>query len=129
MKNIIHKITNWEAWPFKLLYAPLVPFWVWYMLRSRSVWFFTPSNPKITFGGMDGEPKSEMYALLRKELFPKTVFVSTSMTMELISELISKADIQFPLIAKPDIGCQGILFRKFPLVKSFTMWLFCQSPI
>ncbi|RYF38762.1 MAG: hypothetical protein EOO38_24320, partial [Cytophagaceae bacterium] len=34
------------------------------MLRSGAVWFFTSSNPKLTFGGMEGEPKREMYDLL-----------------------------------------------------------------
>ena len=72
MKKLISIITNWEAWPFKLLYAPITPVWGWYMLRSGSVWFFTPSNPKITFGGMDGEPKKEMYDLLPKKLYPAT---------------------------------------------------------
>ena len=34
VKNIFTRITNWEAWPFKLLYAPMTPVWGWYMLRS-----------------------------------------------------------------------------------------------
>ena len=72
VRNIVERITKWEAWPFKLLYAPIAPVWVWYMIRSGSVWFFTPSNPKITFGGMDGEPKKEMYDLLPKHLYPAT---------------------------------------------------------
>ena len=72
MKNIIRTITNWEAWPFKLIYAPITPVWLSYIIRSGSVWFFTPSNPKLTFGGMEGEPKKEMYDLLPVHLFPTT---------------------------------------------------------
>ena len=71
LRNLIHKITHWEAWPFRLLYLPITPVWTWYMIKSGAVWFFTPSNPKITFGGLEGEPKKEMYDLLPEELYPK----------------------------------------------------------
>ena len=36
----------------------------------RAIWFFTPSNPKLTFGGMEGEPKKEMHDLLPPHLCP-----------------------------------------------------------
>lgn len=112
VRNILNRITNWEAWPFKLLYAPIAPVWVWYMIRSRSVWFFTPSNPKITFGGMDGEPKKEMYDLLPKELYPATFNVTPGMAIQEIRDLQQQHNIQYPFIVKPEVGCQGILFRK-----------------
>ena len=112
MKNLFTKITNWEAWPFKLLYAPIVPVWLLYILRSRSVWFFTPSNPKITFGGMDGEPKKEMYNLLPENLYPTTFNVLPAEDFALLPEKIKAAGISYPLIVKPEVGGQGILFRK-----------------
>jgi len=112
LKNIFSRITNWEAWPFKLLYAPIAPVWVWYMLRARSVWFFTPSNPKITFGGLDGEPKKEMYDLLPVELYPTTLNALPTDDLNLVKQKIQAAGIPYPLIVKPEIGGQGILFRK-----------------
>ncbi|MBS1752896.1 MAG: hypothetical protein KF741_11095 [Ferruginibacter sp.] len=112
MKNILHRITNWEAWPFKLLYAPIAPVWLWYMLKSRSVWFFTPSNPKITFGGMDGEPKKEMYKLLPKNFYPATFNVLPQQDFEQALAGLQNSGIQYPFIVKPEVGCQGILFRK-----------------
>ncbi len=112
MKNIIHKITNWEAWPFKLIYAPLVPIWIWYAIRSKSVWFFTPSNPKLTFGGMDGEPKKEMYDLLPVDYYPATFNVLPGESFTVIQERLEAKKIKYPLIVKPEIGGQGILFRK-----------------
>jgi hypothetical protein len=112
MKRIIYKITNWEAWPFELIYAPLVPVWIYYIIKSRSVWFFTPSNPKITFGGMEGEPKREMYDLLPMSLYPKTLNVlPTEQFNELLTK-ISASGIQYPFVVKPEVGGQGILFRK-----------------
>lgn len=112
MNKIISKITNWEAWPFKLLYAPLTLVWGWYMLRSWSVWFFTPSNPKITFGGMDGEPKKEMYDLLPRELYPATFNVLPGQHFESVRSDLAGSGITYPFIVKPEVGCQGILFRK-----------------
>lgn len=112
MRNIIRTITHWEAWPFKLIYAPLTPVWLSYIIRSGSVWFFTPSNPKLTFGGMEGEPKKEMYDLLPKELYPPTFNVLPSDPMKEVLERIEAEGIGFPLIVKPEVGGQGILFRK-----------------
>jgi len=112
LKNLFTRITNWEAWPFKLLYAPIVPMWLLYMLRARSVWFFTPSNPKITFGGMDGEPKKEMYDLLPIHLYPKTFNALPTDDVNSLLQKIPAAGIPFPFIVKPEVGGQGILFRK-----------------
>lgn len=116
VKNIIKKVKNWEAWPFKVIYAPLVPFWLYYTIRSGSVWFFTSSNPKITFGGMDGEAKKEMYDLLPKHLYPTTFSVLPSYTFDSVLKNIEDYEINFPLIVKPEVGGQGILFRKIDTV-------------
>ena len=112
MRKIINKIANWEAWPFKLIYAPVGPMWLWYILKSGSVWFFTPSNPKLTFGGMEGEPKKEMYDLLPPHLYPATFNVMPSDDVASIIQRANEKQIGFPFIVKPEVGGQGILFRK-----------------
>jgi hypothetical protein len=112
VRKLINRITNWEAWPFKLLYAPIAPVWGLYMLRSWSVWFFTPSNPKITFGGMDGEPKKEMYDLLPQHLYPATFNVLPAQDFDTLKKNLTSSGITYPFIVKPEVGCQGILFRK-----------------
>ena len=98
------------------MYAPIVPFWLGYMLRSGAVWFFTPSNPKITFGGMEGEPKQEMYDLLPKHLYPETIFIEPGSSENELLTRIAASEIEYPLIVKPDNGGQGILFRKIDTV-------------
>jgi len=55
------KLNNWELWPFGLRYIAITPMWFWYCIRSGSFWFFTASNPTLTFGGFEGEGKKEMY--------------------------------------------------------------------
>ena len=73
-KSFWEKIGNWELWPFKLRYFLISPVWVWYCIRSGSPWFFTSSNPTLTFGGLDGEAKREMYDLLPREFLQETSF-------------------------------------------------------
>jgi hypothetical protein len=104
-------IKNWEAWPFKLLYAPISFFWIWYTIKSGYVWFFTSSNPKITFGGMEGEPKKEMYDLLPAHLYPATCNVIPNEDFSILLDRLVKSKIVFPFIVKPEVGCQGILLR------------------
>ena len=90
----------------------MAPFWAWYMLRSGTVWFFTPSNPKLTFGGMEGEPKREMYDLLPLHLYPTTFNILPSKSFDEVLEQLKLSEIEYPFIVKPEIGGQGILFRK-----------------
>ena len=122
MKNILHKITNWEAWPFKLLYAPITPVWLWYIIKSNAVWFFTSSNPKLTFGGMEGEPKKEMYDLLPQELYPTTFNVLPNEDFTAVLQRLAKTDIPYPLIVKPEVGGQGVLFRKIDTEQEFNAY-------
>ncbi|MEO5893936.1 MAG: hypothetical protein ABIQ31_27005 [Ferruginibacter sp.] len=110
--SIIDKITNWEAWPFKLLYTPISIFWLWYTIRSGSLWFFTSSNPKLTFGGMEGEPKKEMYDLLPTDLYPATFNVLPGEDFSVLQQNLVDYKISYPFIVKPEIGGQGILLRK-----------------
>lgn len=110
--ELINKIRNWEQWPFKLLYAPLTPVWLYYIVRSGAIWFFTPSNPKLTFGGLEGEPKREMHELLPPDLCPTYFNVTPGQSLDEITEEMQKLGLTFPVIVKPEIGGQGILVRK-----------------
>ena len=61
---------------------------------------------------MEGEPKKEMYDLLPMALYPTTFNV---LPTELFSDVIIRVkdhQLEYPLIVKPEIGGQGILFRK-----------------
>ena len=110
--SLIKKIKNWEQWPFKILYAPISPMWLWYIIKSRAIWFFTPSNPKLTFGGMEGEPKKEMHDLLPASLCPKFFNVKQTDDFNEVLKSLNKFNINYPVIVKPEVGGQGILFRK-----------------
>ncbi len=112
MKKFFERLTHWELWNFYVLYAPLGPAWAWHVLRNRAVWFFSPSNPTITFSGWSGEGKKEMYGQLPTHLLPRTIFILHDLPFEEVKKRVGEAGFQYPFVVKPDIGMKGILFRK-----------------
>ncbi len=102
---------NWEKWPFKLIYFPLTPVWLWYCLRSGSCWFFSSSNPTITFGGMEGEGKREMYDQLPPDSYPRTIYINPHTSeADLLRQI--EAGFSYPLVVKPDVGMKGLWFER-----------------
>jgi hypothetical protein len=112
MKKFFEKLTNWELWNFFVLYSPLGLIWLWYCIRSRAFWFFSTSNPTITFGGFEGEGKKEMYDQLPPQFIPRTIYIMHDLPFAEVMKKIQEAGFSFPFIVKPDIGMKGILFRK-----------------
>lgn len=111
-KSFKEKAANWELWPFWLRYGAIMPVWLWYCLKSGSFWFFSASNPTITFGGFDGEGKEEMYEQLPKNLYPKTVYTEPAETEQALLDIVAAARFAYPFCVKPDVGLKGLLFRK-----------------
>src|ERR1700751_5489924 len=111
-KRFFQKIFNWERWPFVVLYTPVAPIWVWYCLRSWSWWFFSSSNPTITFGGFEGESKKEMYEQLPQGSYPKTIYILHDLPLDEVKKKIHAEEFTYPFVVKPDVGMKGILFRK-----------------
>ncbi|MEI6945767.1 hypothetical protein V9K67_01120 [Paraflavisolibacter sp. H34] len=111
-KRFWEKLGNWELWPFELRYFAITPVWAWYCLRSGSVWFFSSSNPTLTFGGFEGEDKREMYDLLPESSYPKTVYIKPGAPWEEVRQAVVAHGFTFPFCVKPDVGMKGLLFRK-----------------
>jgi hypothetical protein len=112
MKKLFQRLTNWELWNFYVLYAPISPVWFWYCLRSWSMWFFSSSNPTITFGGFEGEGKKEMYDQLPSHLVPRTIYIKHDWPFDKVKANLEEAGFSYPFVVKPDVGMKGILFRK-----------------
>lgn len=110
-KKFFEQFFNWELWNFHILYAPISPVWLWYCIKSKAIWFFTPSNPKLTFGGFEGEGKKEMYDLLPPHVVPLTTYIKHDIRFEEVQKKIRLSGLQYPFIVKPDVGMKGILFR------------------
>src|SRR6058998_3865923 len=95
-KSFWEVVSNWELWPFKLRYIGIVPVWFWYCLRSGSFWFFSSSNPNITFGGFEGEDKREMYDLLPEGSYPKTIYLHPNEPFEKLKQALAEHGFSYP---------------------------------
>ncbi|GAA4329327.1 hypothetical protein [Flaviaesturariibacter amylovorans] len=112
MTKFLDRLTNWEQWPFWMRYLNITPMWAWYCIRSGTPWFFTPSNPTLTFGGFEGESKREMYEQLPPGTFPDTIYIEPYRPFAGVQAQVEAGGFSFPFIVKPDVGMAGILFRK-----------------
>ncbi len=106
------KISNWEYWPFGLVYIPVFVYWAWLVLKARSFFFFSASNPTIENGGMLGESKMKIFDLINDGLKPKTIYLKYDSTINQIHTKLKNEDLHFPLIFKPDIGERGTFVEK-----------------
>lgn len=112
VKSSWYRLTNWETWDWRIKYILIGPAWLWYCLRAKSFWFFTASNPTLTFGGFDGESKREMYDQLPPGTYPKSVLISALVPLVEVKELIRNHRFTYPFAVKPDRGKMGFMFRK-----------------
>jgi len=112
LKRNIYRIAHWETWPWLVKYIPMIPFWIIHCIRARSWWFFTAANPRLTFGGYEGENKMEMYKLLPEGTYPKTSLIQPLMSTSAVEAQIRANGLNFPLAVKPDVGRMGLMFRK-----------------
>ncbi len=122
LKNFLFRITHWESWAFHIKYIPLIPAWLWYCLRSGSFWFFTPSNPTLTFGGFEGESKREMYDQLPPGSYPRSIYISNNLPFKEVEQQCSEARFEYPFAVKPDVGMKGFLFRQINNIDEFRQY-------
>jgi hypothetical protein len=111
MNKFFQRVFNWELWPFNLIYAPLGFVWLFYAIKARSFYFFTPTNPTLIFGGFEAGSKMEIYQQLTAGSYPKTILIKPAHTIDEIKKELAENGLSYPFVAKPDEGMQGILFR------------------
>ena len=109
LKRWLTKISNWEYWPFSIIYFPVFFYYGWLILKTRSFFFFTAANPSIEFGGMFGEKKSDIFSLIPEKYLPKTILIKKGEMDKAIKE---GSSVGYPLIAKPDVGERGTWVKK-----------------
>lgn len=116
------KLAPAERIPPGLFYFPLVLTWLALSLRHRSLTLPTTANPTIPTGGMWGESKSayllDVASAERCWIADFTVLKrgvgSWSVQSDLDRSLrcLKDSGIDFPLVAKPDIGWHGFGVRR-----------------
>ena len=119
MKLFLHKLFHWEYWPFQLVYVPIYLLWIWYALKSKSLFFFNACNPTIKNGGFFNESKKEIYDLMPPFYYPKTSLIKTPISFEKLLEIKESQDFDYPFIVKPDVGLRGSAVKKIEDENSF----------
>src|SRR5688572_7884935 len=110
--NFSIKLRNWEYWPFGIVQFPIMVYYLWLSLRSRSFFFFSGSNPGIAMGGMFGESKYDVIKKIPAQYTPKTILIEQPTTTKQVVEILNQKGFKFPLIFKPEIGERGFMVRR-----------------
>ncbi|WP_394758519.1 D-alanine--D-alanine ligase [Flavobacterium sp.] len=112
MRLFLHKLTHWEYWSSEIVYFPINFLWAFYALKTRTIFFFNTSNPTMRNGGFFMESKKEIYDLIPQKYYPRTELITEKTSFEDVLIAKEKGNIQFPFIAKPDIGLRGSAVKK-----------------
>jgi hypothetical protein len=108
LKRTFIRLFNWEYWSFFAVYSPILFYWFWLCLRSRSFFFFSSANPLIENGGFACESKKRIYDQIPQQFYPRTLLFRAGATLGDVQKVMRDTPIDFPVIAKPDVGARGI---------------------
>jgi hypothetical protein len=104
-------LSFFEFWPDWLFYFPVVVHWIALGLRHRDFSLPTAANPAITAGGLCGERKTETLDLVQgpaRELLARYIAVEAQAgAAETAARALASAGLDYPLVVKPDVGCNG----------------------
>jgi hypothetical protein len=110
--NFFIKLRSWEYWPFGIVKFPLFVYYLWLALRTRSLVFFSASNPGIDMGGMFGESKFDVLKKIPERYTPKTRIIRIPASREDVINVIRTEGFSYPVIFKPDLGERGYMVKK-----------------
>jgi hypothetical protein len=104
-------LSFFEFWPDWLFYFPVVVHWLAMGVRYGGLTLPTAANPTIVAGGLCGESKREILDLMlqpKRDLLARyTSVVAGDSNVAAAERAMAAADIAYPVVAKPDIGCNG----------------------
>lgn len=100
MNIFLTKWTKYEFWPFWLFYGPLTPWYIYKIFTAGAPAYFCTANPGIKWGGFINYSKIDLLNQIHENYKPKTLFLKN------INE--KNIPLNFPFIAKPDLGERGI---------------------
>jgi len=109
-------VSSFEFWSPSFFYIPVAFYYVWLSLRYRGPMLPSVANPSIFTGGLIGESKSQILDLVPEQqqkwiasyiLFDRPEVGGSEGAAEGAWRAISDAGLDYPLVAKPDIGQRG----------------------
>ncbi len=104
-------LSFFEFWPDWAFYLPVVAHWIALGIRYGDFSLPTAANPTITAGGLCGESKVEILDQVTgppRDLLARYVsFVADPDGADAAERTMAVAGLAYPVVAKPDIGCNG----------------------
>lgn len=99
--------TRFEFWPYWFAYIPVYFYFLYLSVKSKSLTFFTSANPGFYLGGFVGESKKSILQKINDNFLPKTIYCNNQYNLQQIVSMLDNHKMEFPLIAKPDVGERG----------------------
>lgn len=110
------KVLSWfEFMPSSFFYTPVVFFWLWLGIKYRNFSLPLIANPAISLSGIVGESKDSILSLAGEKaaswilpyiMWQKENTPIKSQVTDILAKL-QEANLNFPIVAKPDVGCRG----------------------
>lgn len=108
-------VSFFEFWPSWLFYTPVVAYWIALGLRHRDFALPTAANPEIELGGLCGESKLAILRQVRgdaRALLARSTGLTThrwdaKADLAAAEQAMAAEGLAYPVVAKPDIGCNG----------------------
>ncbi len=101
------RIYYYEYWPFWIFYLPAFFYGLILGIKARSPLYFTSINRCMNFGGTFLSSKYGYLKYLPKENIPISCIVNRQMSLTEIMKQLKIHHLDYPIIAKPDIGERG----------------------
>jgi hypothetical protein len=119
LKRSPRPVSFFEFWPGWLFYAPVVLFWIRQAVKYRSVTLPALANPRIDAGGICGESKNDILDLAgpkARQWIADYAGMTTSghvdaNDMAIAEALMAEKGLSYPVVAKPDMSCNGVGVR------------------
>jgi hypothetical protein len=104
-------LSFFEFWPGWMFYTPVVIHWLMLGLRYGDFSLPTAANPHITTGGLCGESKLSILSQVgsdgRPLIAPACGVKARPDGADAAETAMQAAGLAYPVVAKPDIGCNG----------------------
>lgn len=92
-------------------------------IKEWNLVFYTAVNPGIKNSGIGSESKYETLQMLPTEFVPKSVLHKAGSSIKHTLDHLKDEEIQFPVIAKPDVGFRGLLVKKIDDQETLSSYL------
>jgi len=104
-------LSFFEFWPDWMFYTPVVIHWLMLGLRYGDFSLPTAANPRITTGGLCGESKLSILSQVGPQaqvlVAPACGVLARPDGGDAAEAAMQAFGLRYPVVAKPDIGCNG----------------------